>query len=230
MYHNNINLSFYTYFYGSNQNDAFRVPEVPSIKYDCYYYTNNMDLLEKIKNTKWIGIFDDQKTNDDIIESNMIGKKVKSSPHKYSELQKYDYTCFLDSKSQKVNESFVEDFIIKYFIEQDYMLLLREHWFVKDSVWNEYNESMPQTRYNIESDKYINYINEQISSGLSETTDHHCACGLLIRNMKHKKIKELNETWYNHILKCGIQDQISFFFVKQLFSEYIHPFTEIPFS
>jgi hypothetical protein len=28
---------------------------------------------------------------------------------------------------------------------------------------------------------------------------------------------------------CGIQDQISFFFVKQLFSDFILPFKEIPF-
>jgi hypothetical protein len=225
----NINLCFYTCFYGSNQNDSFVIPEVPSLKYDCYYYTNNNDILKKIQNTKWIGIFDNQKTNDDIIESNMAGKKVKVLPHKYTELEKYDYTCFLDSKLKKVSESFVEDFIIKYFIKQDYMLLLRKHWFIENSVWNEYNVSMLQYRYKMTSDRYINYINEQISCGLSDVTDNHCACGFLIRNMKHKKVKEFNETWYNHILKCGIQDQISFFFVKQLFSKYIKPFDEIPF-
>ncbi len=47
--------------------------------------------------------------------------------------------------------------------------------------------------------------------------------------MKHEIINELNNTWYKHILECGIQDQISFFFVKQLFEPFIHPFTEIPF-
>jgi hypothetical protein len=47
--------------------------------------------------------------------------------------------------------------------------------------------------------------------------------------MKHEKIKEINNTWYQHIQECGIQDQISFFFVKQLFNDYIYPFTEIPF-
>ena len=224
-----MNLSFYTCFYGSNQNQSFKIPEIPSIKYDCYYYTNNVEILEQIKNTKWIGIFDNQPTNDDLIESNMVGKRVKVLPHEYKELLYYDYTCFLDSKLQKVDELFVENFIVKYFIEQNYMLLLREHWFIKNSVWIEYQESMLQKRYEIESDKYLKYINEQMSYGLSDTTEHHCACGFLIRNMKHEKIKELNEMWYSHILKCGIQDQISFFFVKQLFSEHIHPFTEIPF-
>ena len=38
-------------------------------------------------------------------------------------------------------------------------------------------------------------------------------------NMKHNKINTINTTWYQHIKECGIQDQISFFFVKQLFND-----------
>jgi hypothetical protein len=97
-------------------------------------------------------------------------------------------------------------------------------------VWDEYNESMNQERYRLESNKYKNYINNQIKNGLSEVTEHHCACGILIRNMKHEKMNELNETWYQHIQECGIQDQISFFFVKQLFEGCINSFTENIFS
>ena len=48
----NLNLAFYTYFYGSNKNVAFRIPPIPSTHYNCYYYTNNKTLLEQIKNTK----------------------------------------------------------------------------------------------------------------------------------------------------------------------------------
>jgi hypothetical protein len=84
-------------------------------------------------------------------------------------------------------------------------------------------------KYRIEREKYKNYINNQVNNGLSETTDAHCACGLLIRNMKHEKMIEINNTWYQHIQECGIQDQISFFFVKQLFNDCVQPFTEIPF-
>ena len=73
------------------------------------------------------------------------------------------------------------------------------------------------------------YILHQVNNGLSEYVENHCACGFLIRNMKHEKMNELNSTWYKHIQDCGIQDQISFFFVKQLFTDYIYPFSEIPF-
>ena len=64
---------------------------------------------------------------------------------------------FLDSKSGKVNEQFVETFITEYFVKCNYALLLREHWFIRDNVWNEYNESMRQKRYVI-AEKYRKYI------------------------------------------------------------------------
>jgi hypothetical protein len=224
------NLAFYTYFFGSNNNPAFNIPELPSLQYNCYYYTNNMDIIEQIKNTKWIGIYDEKPTVDDLIESCMVGKHIKSMPHEYQELNGYDYLCFLDSKLDKVSETFVENYIYKYFIEQNYALLLRKHWFINNKVWDEYNESMGQHRYRIESEKYKSYITNQLKNGLSDNVPNHCACGFLIRNMKHEKMIEINTTWYKHIQECGIQDQISFFFVKQLFnSEYILPFIEIPF-
>ena len=224
-----LDLAFYTYFYGSDNNEARRIPEIPSLKYKCYHYTNNKTNFELLKDTKWIVIFDDKPSSDDLIESCMVGKHIKSSPDKYKELKDYSYLCYLDTKLGKVNENFVEDYINKFFIEQNYALLLREYWFVHNNVWNEFNESMYQERYRLESDKYRNYINKQISNGLSEITEHHCACGFLIRNMKHEKINEINDTWYQHIQECGIQDQISFFFAKQFFDGYIYPFTEIPY-
>jgi hypothetical protein len=224
-----LNLAFYTCFYGSNNNLAFRIPELPSLKYKCYYYTNNQTIFNKLKHTNWIGIYDNKPTNDDLIESCMMGKHIKVMPHEYTELNEYDYLCFLDSKLEKVSEEFVENFITKYFINQNYALLIRKHWFINDNIWNEYNQSILQKRYSIEREKYKIYIAKQIKAGLSETTHQHCACGFLIRNMKHNKINAINTTWYEHIKECGIQDQISFFFVKQLFNDYIYPFTENPF-
>jgi hypothetical protein len=223
------NLAFYTYFYGSDANPAFKIPALPSLKYKCYYYTNNKTIIKNLQNTNWIGIYDDNPTSDDLIESCMVGKHVKTMPQEYIELKDYNYLCFLDSKLEKVNEKFVETFINKYFIEQNYALLLREHWFIRNNIWNEYNESMKHDKYVLEREKYMNYIQNQVKNGLSEITQHHCACGFIIRNMKHDKILENNKTWYQHIQECGIQDQISFFFVKQLFNGYILPFAEIPF-
>lgn len=226
---NKYNLAFYTYFYGTNNNVAFKIPDIPSLRYNCYYYTNNKTMIEHLKHTNWIGIYHDIPLSEDPIESCMVGKYIKTMPHEINELKNYDFLCFLDSKLNKVSEIFVENIITKYFIEQNYALLLRKHWFVFNSVWDEFNASMGQERYRLQKSRYTQYIDNQLNNGLSDHVDNHCACGFLIRNMKHNKINEINNTWYNHIQECGIQDQISFFFVKQLFHDIILPFTENPF-
>ena len=52
---------------------------------------------------------------------------------------------------------------------------------------NEYDESMSQYRYLLESEKYKNYMINNVKTGLSYITIHHCYCGYLIRNMKYYK-------------------------------------------
>jgi GR25 family glycosyltransferase involved in LPS biosynthesis len=224
-----ISLAYYTYFYGTNNNLAYKIPPIPSEKYKCYYYSNNAKLLAELRDTNWIGIYDNKPTNDDLIESCMAGKHVKTSPHTYKELKDYDYLCYFDNKLPKINETFVENSINKYFVQQNYAILLRQHEFLGPDVWQEFYESMKQQRYVLEQDKYKTYIETQISLGLRAKIKTHSQGGFIIRNMKHENTPKINNTWYKHIQMCGIQDQISFFFVKQLFIDSIHDFTEYPF-
>jgi hypothetical protein len=180
-------------------------------------------------------------TNDDLIEGNMIGKYIKTCPHMFPHLKDYDYLCYLDSKLEHVSEHFVEQYVNKYFVcdndnndnnndnNKNYALILRNHTFLPPDIWKEYEVSMEQKRYRLQSEQYKKYINTQVESGLKTETPYHCQCGFLIRNMKHPEINNIGETWFKHIQVCGIQDQISFFFVKQLFSDYILPFKETPF-
>ena len=224
----NLNLGFYTYFFGTNDNPAFAIPNVPSLKYKCYYYTNNKTIFEKLKETEWNGIFIDIEFKDDVFEPNMYGKHLKSMPQEYQELKDYDYLCFFDSKLNNLNVNFIEDNINRCFINDNKALILRLHDYITtNNVWSEFGLSMYQPRYYNDRYRYLNYINNQLNNGFKATDDYHCNAGLLIRNMKHTKIIELNSTWYNHIKECGIQDQISFFFAKQLFKDYIVP---IPFD
>ena len=221
----NLNLAFYTYFFGTNDNPAFAIPDVPSLKYKCYYYTNNKTIFEKLKETEWICIFIDIEFKDDVFEPNMYGKHLKAMPQEYQELKDYDYLCFFDSKINNLNVNFIEDYIHKYFINDNKALILRNHEFITGyNVWSEFYLSMHQPRYHIDHDKYLNYINKQLNIGFNVEDDYHCNTGFLIRNMKNTKIIELNSTWYSHIKECGIECQISFFFVKQLFKDYIVPF------
>jgi hypothetical protein len=225
-----LNLAFYTCFYGSNENIAFKIPPLPSLKYKCYYYTNNTKIFKELQDSRWIRIYDEKPVSDNLVESAMLSKHVKAKPHEYIELKEYDYLCYLDSKLKKVNEAFIEGYIQRSFIEKNYALILRKHSALSNNVWSEYNEAMKHERYKIHSDNYERYIHDQIKNGLSETTTQdHCMTGLLIRNMKHSHIQDINNTWYQHIQDCGIECQIAFFFVKQLFPDDIFSFSEFPF-
>lgn len=216
---NQLNLAFVTFFYGSVNNVAFLIPEIPSTKYNCYYYTNNNNLIEKLKNTKWISVFDNKIiNNDDINESSMASKHLKAKPHDFKLLRKYDFVCCYDNKFE-LYENSIESLIKNELIKNNYAIAIREHKFVQNNVWYEFALSMLHERYRKESEKTKNYIYKQLSNGLSDTTKFHYESNILIRNMKHPRINEFNEVWYSHIKECGIECQISLFFVKQLFPE-----------
>lgn len=220
-------LAFYTVFVGADNNPAFVIPEIPSEKYECYYYTNNKSILKKLEETKWIPVHLEIDEVDDEIYSCMKAKDVKILTHKFKELSDYQYTCFLDSKLWKVSETMVQRLIYKFFILEDSAMALRRSTIVQEpNVYRELEESMKQPRYVSQSRMYNKYIKEQKKNGLDTVTDDHFACGFIIRNMRHPKIKEINETWYEHLEKCGIQDQISFFFAKQKFKKIIRPIDE----
>jgi hypothetical protein len=225
-----LNLAFYTCFYGSDDNPAFVIPEVPSLKHACFYYTNNKTIFETLKNTDWIGVWDCVQATEDLIESQMASIPIRAKPSEYNELRYYDYTCFLDSKLQKMNVVFVEDLIREYFIEKDYVMLLRTHPWITGNVWEEAFASMDQPRYRSQWQMIYRYIHNQLTKGFSPITEKHCATGLLIKNMKHERALELETIWWEHAKACGTQGQISFFFVKQLFEGLIHPFPENPFD
>jgi hypothetical protein len=74
-----MNLAYYTCFIGTdNNNNAFAIPEIPSTQHDCYYFTNNHTMIQKLQNTKWKIVFVDFQSTDDIIENNMMEKHVKT--------------------------------------------------------------------------------------------------------------------------------------------------------
>jgi hypothetical protein len=226
-----LSLAFYTCFYGDSANPAFVIPQAPSKTYACYYFTNNATLAKEIvETTSWICVYSDKPAmSKDQNKSCMASKRVKVLPHTFAELTPYKYTCYLDSKLAKVSETFVEQMIQTYMVEENYAMLLRQHWFIRNSVWDEFKESMKQARYRKERSQYKTYITSQIAKGLADTTSYHCACGFIIRNMHHAATRKIDTMWFEHIQACGIQDQISFFFVKQYFDKYIKAFTESPF-
>jgi hypothetical protein len=232
-----MNLAYYTCFIGSNNNEAFSVPDLPSHEYDCYFFTNNSSMVDKLRATKWKVVHIDFESTDDVIESNMKSKHIKALPHEYKELQPYDYLVYMDSKLKKVNEGFIEGAIKCLFKENNFAVAMREHWMCQDrpkgqkeTVWKEFLLAVnSQERYRLQQTQYSEYITKQCATGLSHLSDCHCVTGFIIRNMKHPKMKQIDYLWYAHILECGIECQISFFFIKQLFKSVVYSFRDNPF-
>ena len=75
---------------------------------------------------------------------------------------------------------------------------------------------MLQSRYKVEWEKTVEYINSEINNGYKLESQMYWTSAIL-RNMKHEDINLINETWYDHIQKCGIECQISFNFISQRF-------------
>ena len=77
----NTNLAYYTCFIGTDENQAFSIPDLPSLEYDCYFFTNNQSMIEKLNTKKWKVVYIDFESTDDIIESNMKSKHIRALPH-----------------------------------------------------------------------------------------------------------------------------------------------------
>ena len=120
-----------------------------------------------------------------------------------------------------VDVSAVQNLIDRF--DSSKCIFLKEHPFLAPNVWNEYNEAIKQTRYARQAGQMHAYITKQLASGLSEDASHHYWTAFLVRNMKHPYTKRINELWYKHIVECGIECQISFFFIGQLFRDFIIP-------
>jgi hypothetical protein len=225
-------LAYYTVFCGSDwqcKGVAYpvgRIPPTPSDVNDCYYFTNNRNLYDKIKETKWIPVFIDTPHTDDILSSNMIAKEPKAAPHHFKELLDYEYLVYHDSKMWIKGDDVMLDLIQKYCTTHMFVTRIHPSTYDDPSIYKELNTSMFQQRYQIEKSRYDAYIQKQIDLGFNPNDTFINLCGFIIRNNKHPQINELNEMWYQHIQECGIQDQLSFYFVKQRFKGLVLGITE----
>lgn len=193
-------LAFYTVQFGPDNH----IHPAPSKKYACYYFT---DRDRNFEGTGWIPIKLDVPYIDDY-SACMAAKRVKVLPGRYSTLKPYKHTCYMDSKYMYVDEQFVEE-------HTKDEIFFREHPFIKNSVWAELERSMEAERYSKDRAKTIRYIEHNVQNGLSTETSTHLAGGFIIRTMSKSRL--FDETWFRHIHMCGLNDQISLFFVKQLF-------------
>ena len=65
------------------------------------------------------------------------------------------------------------------------------------------------------------YINHKLSQGYAEAVDVHIRGGFILRRMG-TIAQTFGTRWLQEINDCGIQDQITMFFVKQEFNDFMY--------
>ena len=211
------NLKFYTCFFGDDNNIAYKIPPIPSINYKCYYFTNNIKLIEQLEKTDWIGIIVNTPIKKDSIKDAFDSKIYKCCPHFFKELNDADYTCYFDSKIE-VNVNRVLSHITD--LNDEKVIILSKHPFIKENIWDEYNEAIKQERYNKQKNIYEKYIIDKLNKNFKPYVKHHATTHFILR--KNTTIcNNINEEWYSNILECGIMCQIPFFFIQQEYNKNI---------
>lgn len=218
-------LAFYTCYFGGNYNYSKLIPPIPSCTYDCYYFTNNKEILDELNSinaqintqnhNKWIIIFmENIPRHDDWILSAMSTKELRSCPHHYEILKNYEYLCWFDTKLE-VFENVVMKYMDKLENSEKVWALTKHPYSDKyTNVWDEYNIAIGCPKYGSQKEMYQSYIEKKIKNGYLENIDIFYCCGFTLKKMC-EKTKEINEFWYKEIQECGIEDQISFQFVQQ---------------
>jgi len=215
-------LAYYTCYFGGDYNYSNLIPPIPSETTDCYFFTNNPTMYAKLENTKWLRIFIDSIPihNNSVLDS-MSAKEIRSCPHRFPILDEYDYVCWFDTKL-KVYEDVAER-CVRFLQESNKTMVLTKHPYSEryKTVWDEFHTAMGTEKYRAQKEQNEAYIKHQLAKGASETINVFYCVGFIMQKRCYKQ-KEINECWYRHIQECGIEDQISFQFIHQLYADSIH--------
>jgi len=216
-------LAYYTAYFGGEHNYSNLLPPLPSEVSDCYFFTNNPTMYTRLEGTKWRRVFVDTILihNDHVLDS-FSPKELRACPHRFPVLDDYEYLCWFDTKL-KVYEEVVERCVDLLASSSDKVLVMTRHPYSDryKTVWDEYHVAMTVEKYRAQQEQNKAFLERRLAAGASETIDvFYCGGFRLIKRCD--KAKEINELWYKYILECGIEDQISFQFVQQNYTDSIH--------
>lgn len=217
---NNIKLAYYTCFFGGENNYSYLIPPVPSNYYDCYYFTNNRTIYDRLENTNFIRVFvDDIPIYNCQNKDTMSSKKIRCMPFDYDILQKYNYLCWFDNKLEIYSDK-VETIVYHLDTLEQSLVFVKHPYFDKYlSIWDEYNLAIGCEKYAKEKEQYKNYIDSKLKENINNKLDKLFLCGGF-KIMKNNLIsKQFGKDWYENILDCGIEDQISLYFVAQQYKD-----------
>ena len=216
-------IAFYTVFTGANINVANVIREPPSRFYDCFYFTNNMETYNRLQHTGWIRVYIDEPVKNDEVKDCFDCKMYKTCPHIINELKPYEFTVYIDSKQRIKSDNEILEVIRN--LPSSTKICMCAHLSISqpNALQKELDLSMLQPRYYGQKENYIEYINSRLKD-FPEDPKHHLMGLFAIRRHNDPVTHAFNEAWFKEINRCGIQDQISLYFVQQMFPDSIQIF------
>lgn len=210
------NLAVYTTYCGTNQNTTFCGKHYTN--YPSYFISNNQGALETAEQKGWIPLYlEGYEPVDDPIISATQAKVAKALPHRFPELAEYDFLFYSDDK-YKISEELIPGLAASLRANRS-PLAMKHHPWLPANVLYEYTESLFQKRYCDQRQMMMEYITSQLREGLKLEAKNHYTTMCILRDMRHPDAQNINEAWFSHIGQCGIECQISFFFIAQLFQD-----------
>lgn len=207
-------VAVYTTYCGTTQNATFNPKFVSREPYPHFIISNNQEILERAISVGWKALFLDLEISDNPIISASQAKIGKAIPNIFKKIMDFDYIFYKDDKMD-VDLSKIPSYI-HYMNQTRSSILIRPHPFLTENILYEFSEAMLQARYRAQRDKIIAYMSEEIKNGHKLECQLY-ATGAILRNTKHPDTEKINRLWYDHILRCGIECQISFDFIAQSF-------------
>jgi len=208
----NKDFAVYSTFFGNSNAKTFNNAYI-DCHFDHFFISNNQQILAMAVRRGWHPIYLDLAVSANRVFSAQQSKIPKALPHLFPALKHYDSLLYIDDKiSFNASKMYL---LSQTLIQKNQALMIREHPSLKHNILNELSVAMIQPRYQAQRDQIVAYIDKQIKSGLQLRVDHLFWTSAILRNMRHLDNNLINEDWYQAILDCGIECQISFDFVAQ---------------
>eukprot|EP00927_Polykrikos_kofoidii_P032500 TRINITY_DN27675_c0_g1_i1.p1 TRINITY_DN27675_c0_g1~~TRINITY_DN27675_c0_g1_i1.p1 ORF type:complete len:294 (-),score=39.26 TRINITY_DN27675_c0_g1_i1:149-1030(-) len=207
------------------------LPPTPATSH-AYYVADELGvppwLHDILQNRGWRPLWLHGKTDYDAVNSSMRSKHAKIPENRWPALASYDFLVWFDDKF-RVDVAAVLRAITWW--PPYAAVALRRHPgrcvenFPNCSVLEEFTASVRQQhRYRRQAKQTRAYIAHQKRIGLPTSGRPLFQGGFIIYRQGHRETVRFQERWLAHIVEAGINDQVSLFFVAQLFASHIAEF------
>ena len=203
------------------------IPQVP-LPGHSFFITNINELKDRVRTAGWrpLHISVDDFNMTDEVDIVLAGKRMKIFPQKFLPVitngTAYTVAVWFDNKFN-INERAVSD--VAHMLDSRVSTYFHKHPFLCCGADLELKESMYQNRYRISNETILRYMEEEVSLGFKIHGERHFQSGVIIYNLRHPDTEKIQHMWMQHIKRCGIQCQISLYFISQRFPDSIDEFT-----